>query len=696
MEPIRMAPPLGGTGFFSSWAKIRIQLLRFLAVLRKRWWVLLLTMTIGVCVASWFISQMPPSFQSQGRMMVSGQIRLPEGAAYSEEAVNFFGTQIELMQSGEVVKRAYARVQALHPELPQEKVKLQVGQLPRASIFLLAATGASEKYPQAFLDALMQEYINIKKEMRSEKSENTTTAIADELVRLEKELQSQEDELLAFQKLNNIGFLHEEGNSAGAYLAKLNQELAELKKEYDLLGLLDIDQNLDREQTDAVNSATEKSAFAEFGPIAEYQKAKQSIEALRAQRDDLGKYLKPKHPDIVALNQQISFQQNLINSFRDQGIETLKNKRESIRVQIENTEGVIKQWEAKALDLSRRIGEYDKIKSKMERTKSQYDRLLTNLRNVDVTRNLDQDIVTILEKASSPVSIKPGWQKVLLQGFLAGALAGIAILLFLDKLDDRIVSFVEFRSQFPEHLMGQIPKETTTGGFLLLAKNDSRHALLESFRTLRSSIIFLPTEGRKAKTLLLTSATPNEGKTTVASNLAITFAFSGAKTLIVDADLRRGELHQTFNVPADEGFSMVLQQRIKWPEAILRTEYENLFILPRGKPLPHPSEHLLGKATDQFLKEVYEQFDYVIFDTAPVLAADDALSLAPKVDGTLVVVRFDKSSARMSRKALELLSHRQVKILGLICNDVKLSESEYGYGYYYQYGDRYKEAQPTA
>ena len=102
-------------------------------------------------------------------MMVSGQIRLQEGAAYSEEAVNFFGTQIELMQSAEVVKRAYARVQALHPELQQEEVKLQVGQLRGASIFVLQATGTSKDYAQAFLDAVMQEYTNIKKEMRSEK-----------------------------------------------------------------------------------------------------------------------------------------------------------------------------------------------------------------------------------------------------------------------------------------------------------------------------------------------------------------------------------------------------------------------------------------------------------------------------------------------------------------------------------------------
>ena len=692
ISPVAAAAPT----FSSAWGKGRIQLLRYLAILRKRWWVVFLTVSVGLCVAAWYTSQMPPAFRSVGRLMVSGQIRLTEGAAYSEELVNFFGTQVELMQSREGGERAHARVHALHPELTREDIRLTVGQVPRASIFIMTTVGESPLYTQAYLDACMDEYVATKKEMRSQKSESTTVALQEELIRLEKEMDADGDKLHDFQKENNIGFLHEEGNSAGLYLAQLNRQLADLKTEFDLLDLLNLDQNLDREKapvpTTVGPSGTRDTTIASYGPLAEYQKARQQLQMLKAEREDFSRYLRPKHPTIVALDEQITRGEKLIEAFRNQSVETLKTRRESIRLQIKNIEGVIEQWSAKALDLSRRVAEFDKIKAKGERTKSQYDRLLTNLRSVDVTKNVDQDTVSILSKASVASSIQPIPLKILAIGFAAGLFVGLLILFVMDKLDDRISSFMEFGATYPEHILGQIPKENMTGDLALLKHSDARHSLLESYRTLRSSLLFLPIEGARPKTLLVTSAAPGEGKTTVASNLAIILAFSGAKVLLVDADIRRGRLHGLFGTSTDSGFSKVLQQRLPWTDALVKTSIENLDLLPRGKSIAHPAEHFLGKVTDQFLQDVYPLYDYIIFDSAPVLVADDTLSLAPKIDGVLFVVRFAQSSARMGRRALDLLAHRQVNVLGVICNDVNLSEAEYGYGSYYQYAEPQKPA----
>ena len=279
-----------------------------------------------------------------------------------------------------------------------------------------------------------------------------------------------------------------------------------------------------------------------------------------------------------------------------------------------------------------------------------------------MTKNVDQDSISILERASAPVSVKPGMPKIMWEGFGLGAFIGLVVLFIMDKLDDRIGSFIEFRANFPEEMLGQIPREDMGGKLAILRPEDPRHALLEAFRTFRSSLMFLPVTGARPKVLMFTSAIPGEGKTTVASNFAVTMAFSGAKTLLVDADLRRGRMADLFGVSKEDGLSKVLQQRISWKEAVLETYVENLFVLPRGKALNHPAEHLLGKITDQFLKDVYNEFDYIIFDSAPVLVADDSLSLAPKVDGVIFVVRFSQSSARMSRRSLDLLARRQVNV----------------------------------
>ncbi len=642
-----------------------------------------------MCGAAWYVSQMPPAFLSAGRLMVAGQIRLTESATYSEEFVNFFGTQLELMQSGEVQKRAEARVRALHPELTPELIKLEAGQLPRTSIFIMRTVGQEPRYTQAYLDACMDEYIATKKEMRSQKSDSTTAAIQDELVRLEKELQQRDDEMHDFQRKNNLGFLREEGNSAGLYLAQLNRQLADLRTEFELLKLLDLDQNLDRGQAPTGSNGTKQpdTALAGFGPMIDYQRAKQQLQIYKADRADYSRYLRPKHPTIVALDEAIARSERLIDSFRDQSVETLQTRRESIRLQIQNLEAVCKEWDVKALDLSRRVAEFDKLKNNSERIKGQYDRLLANLRNVDVTKNIDQESISILEKASSPLSIKPGLVKVLFRGFAIGFFISLVSLYVLDKLDDRVGSFIEFRSHFPENTLGEIPRLEDGTCAELLERNDPRHGLLESFSTLRSSLIFLPTDGIKPRIVMVTSAVPSEGKTTIASNLAITMAFAGAKVLLVDADLRRGRLHTAFKLPQSSGFSDVIRGRKPWREAIVQSKVPSLSILLRGRALAHPGEHLLSNLTDHFLQEAATEFDYVILDSAPVMVADDALSLAPKADGVLFVVRFSQSSVRQCRRAIEALIKRQTNLMGLICNDVKSSEAEYGYGDYDHYSD---------
>jgi capsular exopolysaccharide synthesis family protein len=318
------------------------------------------------------------------------------------------------------------------------------------------------------------------------------------------------------------------------------------------------------------------------------------------------------------------------------------------------------------------------------------------VQSVNVTKNVDQDPLNVSQKASDAVPVKPGLLKVVFAGIGGGLFVGLLILFVLDQNDDRISSLMELQTNFPEQLLGQIPEEKLDEDNSLLRSDDDRQAMLESFRTLRSSLIFLPVEGKRPKTIVITSALPDEGKTTVSSNLAVTLAFSGARTLIVDADLRRGQVSRVFGAVDCNGFSNVLLQKKTWRECVYTTSVENLFIMPCGPALHHTSEHLLGTVTDQFLVNVYSQFDYVVFDSPPVVILDDTLCLAPKCDATLFVLRFNTSSVRPSRRALELLHSRQANVIGIVCNGVTASETEYNYNYNYrQYGNRYAEPKPT-
>jgi capsular exopolysaccharide synthesis family protein len=684
-----------------SWSTSLItRLHRYKALLQRRWWIPVLTVCIGLFVQAWLIYQTPPSFLSTSKMMLAGKLNLAQNAVYSEDSVNFYGTQIQLMQSTEVRRSAEALVRSTHPELQPVKVDISITQKPRTSIFDLQAIGTTPEYTQAYLNAVMQKYLDFKKGMREDQGHTLTTALTENLIQTEKDLRNGEDEMLEFQKVHNIGFIQEEGNSAAQYLVKLNQDYARLKTEHELLEKLDLDQNLDRSQTGKPESSpgaepadVQGMPFSDVGPEGEYLKAKQQVQLLKAERDTLSKDLRPRHPKIIKLNDEITKQEKLIELFRADAVEKLETRAKSIGKQMENLQSNIKEWEKKALDLSQQLAQFNRIKGKVDRLKMLYDKLMNDVKAVDVSQVVDGgDHVAIMEAATSPTSVRPGLVKSLLVGLGCGLVAGIGILLLLDRIDDRMASFTEFQHHFSENVLGQIPKEKTKGRVTLLQADDARHIFAESYRNIRSSIFFMPYDGPRPKTLLITSAVPNEGKSTISANLAITLALSGARTLLIDGDLRRGALREAFDVSSKIGFAEVLKQEVNWREVVIPTSYPSLFLLPRGKTLSQPSEHLLRDSTDNLLRELYSHYDYIVIDSSPVLAADDTTSLAPKIDATLFVVRLSYTSARLTRKSLELLAARQVNVPGVILNYVDTSLPEY---YYYQYSEYYNAPVPA-
>jgi len=165
--------------------------------------------------------------------------------------------------------------------------------------------------------------------------------------------------------------------------------------------------------------------------------------------------------------------------------------------------------------------------------------------------------------------------------------------------------------------------------------------------------------------------------------------FGGSRVLLIDADLRRGRLHEMFGTRREPGLATLLRQPDRNGESIAPTELPNLSLIPSGEPNNDPSELFLSSEFDRLLEEVQKQFDFVIIDSAPVFAADDATTLAAKMDGVLFVVRGTFTRASLARQALESLYQRQAKVLGLIFNRSNPRTGSYGY---YKYADYYQPA----
>jgi polysaccharide biosynthesis transport protein len=682
--------PLNQPAIMASWsAAFFTKLHRYKALIKRRWWVLALCVGLALCYQSFKIFQSAPVYVSSARMMVAPRMATQEKALYTEEMNNFFGTQIMLMESGEVNKRAADRVRATKPELAPCPVFIRAFQSPKTSIFALQATGAEPLYTQAFLDSAMEEFTRFKEQMREKTSDKTLSTLMEELLKLEKEYKVQEEQLFDFQKSNDVVVLKEQGNVAGEYLVKLEKEVADKQKEFQLLdsilrGIADEKANQASNTTDTLDTAGE--LFKE-GPEADYQKAKKEIDFLKNQLKELSINLKPQHPKLGRMREDIARMERLLEVYRTQGLGRLKARRDSLDLDIKNTEQLMVGWQVKALDANRRMVEYDQLKAARDLTKSTREQLLSSVQNINVASSTSQSTISILEYGSKAASVKKGIFGSLGLGLIFGLGIGIGILFLLDRIDDRVNSFTELREHFEEQVLGQIPLETIISGqrVPVLSQNDERQIYAEAFRNIRSSLMYMAMEGARPKTLLITSAIPNEGKSTVACNLAATLAFSGSKVLLIDADLRKGLIHADLKTPSSPGLSEVLSQQTSWREVLHTTEVENLSFIPRGKTLTHVGELVLSPAADLLIKETREAFDYVVYDSPPIMATDDTPSLAPKMDGVLMVMRASHTSSRLTHNSLDILYQRQVNVLGMIFNCIDTNLPDYYHYSYYKY-----------
>lgn len=695
----------------SSWsAAFFTKLHRYRALVKRRWYVPVLTICLGLCYQAYRFSQIQPVYISSGKLIISPRVTIQDAATVADESSYFIGTQLELMQSAEVRARARARVQALKPDLTPVSVNITAYQQPRTSIFILQGTGSEPNYTQALLDAVMEEYISRRKETRSEKSQSALTAITEQVVKVEKEINQVDEEMLSFQQGNNVIFLEEQGNKNASYLISLNTQLDGLNTEYQLLSKLTLDQNIARKATSSTdndkaaptkdgstpdkkapdNTEVKAAASTLFSPENEYRNSNQQIQLLLLQKEELSHYLKPKHPKLIALNNEIQRQQTMLDMYKQQSLNQLNDRREGLKLQIQNLQELIKTEEVKALDVNRRMADYQRMKSKKQRMQGLYERLSSSVQNVDLSQNIDQEMISIMEHPGLAHPVRAGMMDMLLNGALIGLVAGVGILFLLDRIDDRINSFSELRDHFDEPVLGQIPMDPSLarkkGAPELLIQDDRRHVYAESFRNVRSSLLFMAIDGTRPKSILVTSAIPSEGKSTFSSNLAITMAFAGSRVLLVDADLRRGRLHDAFQVSNQHGLSEVLSQQCTWQEAAQKAPSYNLQIIPRGMTPPNPGELFLTPQSPKLFQELREAYDYVIIDSAPILATDDTASLAPKLDGTIFLTRTSYTSARLSRNALDILYQRQIAVLGLVMNFVDTNLPEY---YYYQYKEYY-------
>jgi Mrp family chromosome partitioning ATPase/uncharacterized protein involved in exopolysaccharide biosynthesis len=684
---------------------------RFLLFLLRYWWVPLVTMALALVAAGACVWRQPPTYVSTGVMWETEQLRMGD-MGFAKELQSFFGTEAELLKSPAMLDKASEILRSAGTNGPLAanaaaafKMKVQVTQVPKSTVFEVVAVGPEPAYTQAFLEALMNEYLSYKRNVHKEIAGGTEASISKEVNDFETEMRDKERALSLFKSTNDLAVLGEEAKGAGSYLASLKSRLSEYELELKILEATALERSF--RETASTNQTMEISDYldgttAGAGPVmhAERFTAIRDLEMLKGERDRLGVNLRPKHPKMVKLNTEIEKLDRLVEIFHRQNDEQMAAFRESIRMKIDDVVASIKECEARVTLAGSRLAGAEKLRQEAESARNAYDETRAVLHRAEIGGSVEQETLQILAHAGPAIRSRRGEVLALGLAALAGLAAGLGIVLVVAIRDDRFNSLAEVKQQLQERVVGEVPEVSSLGGsgFVpLIELRDQRQTYAEAYRNLRSALLFFtPLRSERPKSLLVTSATQEEGKSTIAANLARTLAMGGSRVLLIDADLRRGTLHETLGMERLPGLAEVLHRPailakaiqsatagrrgarrpnetsdpyISGPQGLMRPALlPNLSFLARGGDVNNPGDLLLSPALDQILARLRKQFDYVLIDSCPVFAADDVTTLAPKVDGTLLVVRSRYSRFGQVREALELLYQRQAKVLGIVFN----------------------------
>jgi capsular exopolysaccharide synthesis family protein len=309
----------------------------------------------------------------------------------------------------------------------------------------------------------------------------------------------------------------------------------------------------------------------------------------------------------------------------------------------------------------------------------QYLMLASKLQDLQIRENARRSTARIIERAIPPVvPVRPRKLVNLALSLILGVLFGFCFAFVQEYLDDRLSTPDEADRLLGVPVLGHIPLIGGDAGRLMTLL-PAHSPTAESYRSLRSSIGFAAIDA-PLRTLLVTSSHQGEGKSTTSANLAICMAIEGRRVLLVDADLRRPNLHRILELPQTPGLTDVLMGNQKLSEALQPTEVPGLRVLTSGPVPPNPAELLNSTAMAHLVSELQSMADVVIFDTPPCLPVTDAPVLAAKVEGVLLVAEIGEARKADLKHAKELFDRAHARTVGLIFN--KISGASGGYYYY--------------
>ena len=730
LDPIDLVPVKGRQSIYPYFAQQQNPILHYWQILKKRKWVALATFAIVFALSVIATLNAIRLYQATSKIAIFPEnpnalgFKDVENSAPEFEYEATLETQAAILRSDALAMKVIEamhldqdpkftgatrpqaedsiRVSSMQPDpaktagwLGAFRGGLSVQIIPNSRLVQISYTHPDPRLATEVVNALVKTFIEENFKTKYESVTQTSAWLSTELADLQLKVQTSEEKLVRYQKDHSILGVDEKQNIVTAKLDELNKELTAAQTD-----------RIQKESNYRLAVAGDPAAFAKTsreGTSSMLEKLREKEADLNTQYAQATTQFGSGYPKVVELNNQLkqvrteiaAEETRMQHGIRDEYLTAVQ--RENLLTT------AFEQQKQEANHLNESAIEYSVLKRDAESNRQLYQDLLQRLKEAGVSAGLRSSNIRVVDIARTPTSpIKPNVPRNIQLGLLLGLGLGIGLALVVESFDSTVRSLEELSAISTLPALGTIPLQLSSHGHLrkrlktmsaeteksespaLVTYARPKSEAAEAYRALRTSIL-LSSFGAPPKVILVTSAMPQEGKTTISANSALVLAQRGSRVLLIDADLRRPGIDKLFGFRSRGGLSTLISGVDKIEDVVVPfTQVPNLWILPAGPIPPQPVELLGSTVMKDHITRWRDEFDHIIIDTPPCLSVTDAVILSPEADRVILVARSGKTTKPALRRACDLLLQVNARVMGIVLNALDLRS---GGGYYYTYGD---------
>lgn len=678
-----------GDDAFPSLSAAEVDVRYHAGVLWRGRWLIVVAAGLGLALASLIAYLQTPEYQAQSMVQIEPPVpffmgvneALMGGGGYWQNT-DFYNTQFRIITSKAVADQVVAELKLKDKEPFRDSpnpggllmTHVVIEPIPESRLTYIKVSHEDPLEAAMWANRIADVYIRYSLDQRIDSARKALDWLAERLATTEVQMKEQNDKL--FRQYKQEDFVPAGTTSAvNSSIEKLQGELVDVQSKRIAL---------DAAYKQALDLKRRNESLESISEIAQdptWIGIQAQVSAQEVERQRLKEKYRESHPEVIRIDLLIKGLRERKGARADEVMALMDTERGQLQKREGQLRAASEAQKGIAAGQNRRVAELDTIKKQANSASGLYDVLLQKLNESNIASSIQTNNISLIEKAVVGNKIKPNKPQAAMIGLAIGLLFGVGLVLGRDYFDNTIKDPDEVERYLHLDLLAAVPRYDET----------NVHLVTEAYQSLRTALIFARRDD-SGQAVLVTGTAPQEGKTSTIVNLAKLLAASGEKTLVLDLDLRRAQVHRRLGVSKEPGLSDYFIKREDLDRLVQPTKSPNLFVLTAGALPPNPPALIARKQMGELLDRLRRHFDWILVDSPPLASVTDALLIARYCDLVIYVVQYNKIDKRAIKRNIQALRKATSNLIGVVMNSLDTKTRGH---YYYYYNQDHKSTGET-